>query len=62
MNKEIRAKFDPLAKEIINKIEYHLRYKMQIWPKEDDLNEIRRIVKSILITNYIKEECKDECR
>ena len=55
MNQEIRDKAKPIADEIINKIVYHLRYKMNVWPKEDDINDMSRIAKSIIVQNLYKD-------
>lgn len=53
---EFRKDAEPIAEEIINKIEKILRYKMQVWPKEDDLKDMKREIKSIIVQNMVKKE------
>lgn len=49
MSQETRDLAKPVADEIVNKILYHLRYKMNVYPKEDDVNHLNRITKSIIV-------------
>lgn len=39
----------PLTNEIMHALQYHLRYKMGVWPKEADFLEIKRFVKSLVV-------------
>ena len=48
-NKDVKDLAEIMAEKIIIKVAYHLRYKMEKWPKEDDLKEIKREVKSIIV-------------
>jgi len=47
-----RAK--PIVDAIVEKILYHLRYKMEAWPTTDDINEINRITKSIIVQHMAR--------
>lgn len=52
---EFRKDAEPIAEEIITKVAYHLRHKMQCWPKEDDLKDMKREIKSIIVQNMEKK-------
>lgn len=49
MTPEFRKDAEPIAEEIIEKIGNYLRYEMQAWPKAEDLLDMKRIVKSIIV-------------
>jgi hypothetical protein len=57
MNPIFRKTAEPIAQEITDKILYHLRYKMSVWPKQDDSLDMKRIIKSIIVQNM---ENKDD--
>lgn len=46
---EIRDQAEPIADEIIQKVGNYLRYKLEVWIREEDYLDIKRIVKSILV-------------
>lgn len=55
MSKEERDLAKPIADEIMHKIAYYLRYEMKVWPKEDDLADMNRLVKSIIVQNMLRK-------
>jgi hypothetical protein len=57
MNPTFRNAAEPIAQNITDKILFHLRYKMSVWPKEDDIQDMKRIIKSIIVQNM---EIKDD--
>ena len=56
MNPVFRNAAEPIAQEITDKILHHLRYKMSVWPKEDDSQDMKRIIKSIIVQNMENKE------
>lgn len=54
--KSIRDKAKPLTDAIIEKLLYHMRYKMGVWPKEDDICDLSRITKSILVQHFLRSD------
>lgn len=51
---EFRNYAEPIAEEIIKKVAYHLRNIMQVWPKEDDLKDMKREIKSIIVQHSLR--------
>jgi hypothetical protein len=54
-SKERKAQADLIADEIMQKMAYFIRHKLDRWPKESDIRDMHRIVKSILIQHKIRE-------
>lgn len=48
-----------LCDEIMNKLLYHMRYKMQAWPKEKDISELNAQIKS-LVVQYTRKHFYNE--
>lgn len=45
---------EPIAEEIMRQICNHLRYKMSVWPKEEDIKDMKRVVKSIIVQDRLR--------
>ena len=56
LGKHYRGKAEPISEEIMHSIVYHIRYKLSCWPKEDDIKDMKRIVKSILVQHMLRKE------
>lgn len=53
---KFRKEAEPIAQAIIDKVAFHLRHKMSCWPKEDDLSEMKREIKSIIVQHMESKE------
>lgn len=56
MNEQIRDEAEPMADEIIQKVAYYIRYKLERWPTTADLADMKRIVKSIIVQHLARRE------
>lgn len=59
---QIRDAAKSISEQIIEKLLYHMRYKMQVWPKDDDISHISSQVKSIIVQKMYRTEDKNEKR
>jgi len=55
-DKATRDRAEPIAQDIMDSICYYLRHNLSFWPKDADVKDMKRTVKSIIVQSMMKED------